>query len=61
MSIQYYILQGDTDIVTSTADIQRAIELSGNSNLHCQVIANSGHIPGKAGMDAVLETLRKVC
>lgn len=55
--IPYYILQGDTDIVTSTADIQRAIELSDNPNLHCQIIANSGHMPGKAGMDAVLETL----
>ncbi len=59
--IPYYILQGDTDIVTSTVDIQRAIELSGNPNLHCQIIANSGHMPGKAGMDAVLETLRKIC
>lgn len=60
VSIPYYILQGDTDIVTSTAGIQRAIELSGNPNLHCQVIANSGHIPGKAGMDAVLETLLRI-
>lgn len=59
--IPYYILQGDTDIVTSTADIQRAVELSENPNLHCRIIANSGHMPGKAGMDAVLETLRKIC
>lgn len=57
VSIPYYILQGDTDIVTSTGSVQRAIELSGNPNLHCQIIANSGHIPGKAGMDAVFETL----
>ncbi|MDE5950844.1 MAG: alpha/beta hydrolase, partial [Acetatifactor sp.] len=57
VGIPYYILQGDTDIVTSTADIQRAIELSRNPNLHCQIIANSGHMPGKEGMDAVLETL----
>lgn len=61
VNIPYYILQGDTDIVTSTADIQRAIELSDNPNLHCRIIANSGHMPGKAGMDAVLETLRKIC
>lgn len=61
VSIPYYILQGDTDIVTSTVDIQRAIELSRNPNLHCQIIANSGHIPGKAGMDALFETLRRIC
>lgn len=60
VGIPYYILQGDTDIVTSTADLQRAIELSGNPNLHCQIIANSGHMPGKEGMDAVLETLISV-
>ena len=47
--IPYYILQGDTDIVTSTADIQRAVELSGNPNM-----------PGKEGMNAVLETLISV-
>lgn len=57
VGIPYYILQGDTDIVTSTADIQRTVELSDNPHLHCQVIADSGHIPGKAGMEAVLETL----
>lgn len=51
----------DTDIVTSTADIQRAIELSDNPNLHCRIIANSGHMPGKEGMDAVFETLRDIC
>lgn len=57
VSIPYYILQGDTDIVTSTESIGRAIALSGNPNLHCQIIANSGHIPGKEGIDAVFETL----
>lgn len=60
VNIPYYILQGDTDIVTSTADIQSAVESSNNTNLHCRVIENSGHIPGKAGMDAVFETLMQI-
>ena len=57
ISVPYYILQGDTDIVTSTTDIVSIIDASDNPYLHCQVIDNSGHMPGKAGMDAVFETL----
>ena len=57
VSVPYYILQGDTDIVTSTAQIKREIESAGNPNLHFRMIETSGHIPGKAGMDAVFETL----
>lgn len=57
ISVPYYILQGDTDIVTSTTDIVSVIDASDNPYLHCQVIDNSGHMPGKAGMDAVFETL----
>lgn len=56
----YYVLQGDTDIVTSTAEIKKTIESSGNPNLHCRIIADSGHIPGKAGMDEALKTLIKI-
>lgn len=57
VEVPYYILQGDTDIVTSTAEVKRQAECSGNPNLHCQVIAHSGHMPGMEGMEAVLETL----
>ncbi|MCM1257725.1 MAG: alpha/beta hydrolase [Roseburia sp.] len=60
VDVPYFILQGDADIVTSTADIRREIELSHNPNLHFKVIENSGHIPGKVGMEAVLETLLNV-
>lgn len=58
--IPYYILQGDTDIVTSTADIKKTVESSGNPHLHCKIIANSGHIPGKAGMEEVLAVLQLI-
>ncbi len=57
VEVPYYILQGDTDIVTSTAAIKKEVESSGNPYLYCRVVADSGHMPGKAGMDAVLEAL----
>lgn len=59
VNIPYYILQGDTDIVTSTKVVQREVEASDNPNLHVKVIENTGHMPGKAGIEAVLETLIK--
>lgn len=57
VKVPYYILQGDTDIVTSTSDIVKAVASSGNSFLSCRIVKDSGHIPGKEGMDAVYETL----
>lgn len=60
VGMPYFILQGDTDIVTSTTELKREIESSHNTNLHFRIIENSGHIPGKEGMDAVLETLLHV-
>lgn len=59
VNVPYYILQGDTDIVTSTSVIEREVDASHNACLHCRVIKNSGHMPGKEGMEAVLETLIK--
>ncbi len=59
VNVPYYILQGDTDIVTSTTVIKKEVEASHNVCLHCRVIKNSGHMPGKAGMEAVLETLQE--
>lgn len=57
VSKPYYILQGDTDIVTSTKNIQNMLEQTDNPNLYCEVIKNSGHMPGKTGMDAIFEAL----
>lgn len=57
VKVPYYILQGDTDIITSTEDVKKTIESSGNPYLHCQIVADSGHIPGKAGMEEALKTL----
>ncbi len=60
VSIPYYILQGDTDIVTSTSDIMEQAASMGNPHLNCRVIPDSGHIPGKEGMDAIWETLIQI-
>lgn len=59
VSTPYYILQGSTDIVTSTYEIEKVIKASNNPNLHLDIIKNSGHIPNIDGMDKTLETLEK--
>ncbi len=60
VNVPYYVLQGDTDIVTSTKEIKRVADASNNPNLHCAVVKDSGHMPGKEGMDAVYQTLMKL-
>lgn len=58
VQIPYVILQGDTDIVASTLAVKELVQNSSNSNLQCEVVENSGHMPGKEGMELVLEKLR---
>lgn len=58
VQIPYVILQGDTDIVASTSTVKELVQNSTNSNLQCEVVENSGHMPGKEGMELVLEKLR---
>lgn len=60
VGIPYYIIQGDTDIVTSTKDVQQVVADVHNPHVSCQVIVNQGHMPGKEGMDAVYKTLLSV-
>lgn len=57
----YYILQGDTDIVTNTTILKEVLEGADNEFLHYEVVEKSGHIPGVEGMDAVLERIIKIC
>ena len=60
VTLPYHIIQGDTDIVTSTTDIKNFVEKSDNSNLTCQVIKDSAHLPGANGMDAVFEKINNL-
>lgn len=61
VKVPYYIVQGDTDIVTDTQVVEDVVKQSGNEYLHLNVIEKSGHIPGVAGMDAVLERILDIC
>lgn len=54
VQIPYVILQGDTDIVASTKTVMELVENSINANLQCEIVENSGHMPGKEGMERVL-------
>lgn len=55
ITVPYLIMQGDTDIVTSTKFIESFVRESGNDNLHFDLVRNSGHMPGGAGMTYVIE------
>lgn len=55
ITIPYWIIQGDTDIVTSTKYIESFVKESGNKNLRFTVVKNSGHVPGGDGMAYIIE------
>ncbi|MBS6474914.1 MAG: alpha/beta hydrolase [Clostridiales bacterium] len=55
ITIPYLIMQGDTDIVTSTKYIESFVKESGNENLHFTVVKSSGHMPSGDGMTHVIE------
>ena len=58
ITVPYAILQGDTDIVTSTSTVKAVAESSGNKNVTVTVIKNSGHMPSA---DAMAECLNILC
>ena len=55
--IPYVILQGDTDIVTSTKTVSGLVREADNDYLRCEIVKNSGHMPGSEGMERVLERI----
>ncbi len=55
MTVPYLIMQGDTDLVTSTKMIGSFVRESGNDNLRFDLVKNSGHMPSGAGMAYVLK------
>lgn len=57
VKVPYLILQGSTDIVTSTKQIKKFINNTNNQNLKFEIIEKSGHIPSGYGMEKVLEKL----
>lgn len=55
--VPYIILQGDTDIVTSSAIVKEIMENVQNSNLQYRKVEKCGHFPSVEGMEAVMEAL----
>ena len=53
--VPYLILQGETDIVSSSKQVQEVVRHTANPCLSFYPVAGSGHIPGEKGMTAVLE------
>lgn len=60
ISVPYYIMQGETDIVTSTKEIASFISTSHNKYLLLNVIANTSHIPGANGMNTIIKTINNL-
>ena len=57
IEIPYHILQGETDIVASTAVVKSVVDASENENLRYTIVKNTGHFPGVEMMDKVFEIL----
>lgn len=57
VKIPYHILQGDTDIVASTAVVKSVVDASENENLRYTIVKNTGHFPGVEMMNKVFESL----
>lgn len=60
ITVPYKILQGDTDIVTSTSMIRAFVESSGNPMLSCTVVKDSAHMAGMNGMDAIMKEIELI-
>lgn len=60
VKIKYLILQGETDLVTSTSNALKAVEECGNKNVTIKVVKNSGHMPSMEAMEECFNTLLKI-
>lgn len=60
IQVPYRILQGSTDIVTSSKAVSKFVSESQNSNLSFRMIDNNGHIPNASGINEVLEECIKL-
>lgn len=55
IKVPYLILQGETDIVTSTRFIKDFVNHTANKNLALSILPNSGHMPGGDAMKKIIE------
>lgn len=61
IDVPYHIIQGDTDIVTSTNMLVAFVKSCSNPNITCEVVENAAHMPGMNGMGAVMNAIEKLC
>lgn len=57
VTVPYTVIQGDTDIVASTATVKRTVDESKNNCIRLKIVEKSGHIPSEQGMEAVFGEL----
>lgn len=57
VAVKYLILQGDTDIITSTQNVLNAVQSGDNDNIEVRVVKNSGHMPSAAAMEECFKIL----
>lgn len=57
VKVKYLLLQGETDIVTSTANVLKAVENSDNENITVKVVKDSGHMPSASAMQEIFNML----
>lgn len=55
--VPYFIMQGDSDIVTSTSHASRAVQECGNERVSVKIVKDSGHMPSLAAMTEALQAL----
>jgi len=56
VKVPYKIIQGSTDIVTSSKSIQKYVSECGN-NISLVTIPQNGHVPNGKGMEQVLNEI----
>ena len=60
IEIPYHIIQGDTDIVTSTKEISNFINKCPNTYLRLERIESASHYPGSNGINAVMRAINNI-
>lgn len=60
IQVPYFILQGDSDIVTSTKMLTDFIGTVNNDNLDLQLVENSGHMPSASSLETIINKVSEL-
>ncbi len=60
VKVRYVMLQGDTDVITSTKNVLEAVEKCNNEKVSVKVIKDAGHLPSAAAMNECFNTLLQI-